>query len=87
MQQSARIEGEIMRKIQQIFDLFVADHNQSKTQQPTGYTENEENERMRWVGEEGDIASNTTINQEAKREDGAIFFVVLLVCTISKLNE
>ena len=68
-----------MQKIQQILDLFVADHNKLKTQQPTGYTENDKNKRMRRAGEEGDIASNTTINQEVKM---MLFFVVLLVFII-----
>eukprot|EP00956_Cyclotella_meneghiniana_P022015 scaffold40896_cov41-Cyclotella_meneghiniana.AAC.4 len=44
-------------------------NNQSgcgRTQQPTGYPENDNNEQMHWVGKEGNIASNTTINREVK---------------------
>eukprot|EP00956_Cyclotella_meneghiniana_P016276 scaffold25630_cov78-Cyclotella_meneghiniana.AAC.2 len=36
---------------------------ENETQQPTGHTENDNNERMQRAGEEGGITSNTTINQ------------------------
>eukprot|EP00956_Cyclotella_meneghiniana_P016073 scaffold25161_cov42-Cyclotella_meneghiniana.AAC.2 len=53
MQQSAGIEVEKWGKIQQLFDTFVAAGMGKRTQQPTEYDENDNNERMRRAGGEG----------------------------------
>ena len=50
-------------KIQQLLWTIAAAVDGNWTQQPTGSTVKYKNERMRRVGEEGGITSNTTINQ------------------------
>eukprot|EP00956_Cyclotella_meneghiniana_P036210 scaffold122829_cov30-Cyclotella_meneghiniana.AAC.3 len=74
MQQSTGIEVEIWRKIQQLFDTFLAAGVGKRTQQPTEFDENDNNERMRRAGEEGGIESNTTINRS---RDNIIFCCVV----------
>ena len=56
----------------------------NRTQQPTEYDENDNLERMRPVGVEGDNNNNTAITGG---EDDASFVVVVMFCVIIVLNH
>ena len=75
-QQSAGIMREKWTKKQQLLWTDAAAANGIQMQQPTRSLVRYKNERMRSAGEEGNITSNTTINQSGCY---CVFFVVLLV--------
>ena len=59
----SRNGGGIVEKIQQLSWTVAATVDGMKTQQPTGHTDNDNNERMQRAGEEMGSRNNTTINQ------------------------